>query len=316
MRFWVRIGEIAFSAGSRYAVGEVRKGLNGIIAHLFFHFIIIDCRALDPRRGTRFEPSQRKAELGERGGKPVCTAETRGAFLLRHAADMNQAFEVDSRTQHQCFTGIFHAAGADYARYSAVFCDNIFTFILSNGQVFLLFKRSFHALMVSDLIYLRSWGVYGRPLSEIEHTHLDEGFIGCYAHFAAERVNLAHQMPLARSANRRIAGAERNGIEVQRDAQRPEAHTCAGKRGFNACMPCPSYDNIKFFCTILHSASNSAEFSIILPLSSFKTSISFGNSILTAARCSPDLFCLLSVLSPYLSSPTIGQPIWARLARI
>ena len=53
---------------------------------------------------------------------------------------------------------------------------------------------------------LRAQGVHGRALAAVEHAVLDAAGVRRAAHLAAEGVELAHEMALARAANGGVAG--------------------------------------------------------------------------------------------------------------
>ncbi|MPN32639.1 hypothetical protein SDC9_180119 [bioreactor metagenome] len=60
--------------------------------------------------------------------------------------------------------------------------------------------------MIATLVHLRTQGMNGGALTRIEHTHLNQRVVRRQSHLAAQRVNLAHKMTLARAADGRIAG--------------------------------------------------------------------------------------------------------------
>ena len=51
-------------------------------------------------------------------------------------------------------------------------------------------------------------------------------------HRAAERVDLAHQLPFAQAADRGVAGHQRDRVEAQVQQQRFAPHARGGERGF------------------------------------------------------------------------------------
>ena len=71
---------------------------------------------------------------------------------------------------------------------------NIDYFSLTERQIFLLLKRSFHICAVGAPVDLRARTVDCGTLAEIEHTHLKRIRVRRKTHLAAERVYLAHEM--------------------------------------------------------------------------------------------------------------------------
>ena len=95
----------------------------------------------------------------------------------------------------------------------------------------------------------------GRPLAGVEHAGLDERVVDGAAHFAAERVDLADEMPLARAADGGIAGHEGDGIQIEREQQGIKPHARAGQRRLAARVPRADDGNIK----TIHKSRNLRE---------------------------------------------------------
>ncbi len=80
------------------------------------------------------------------------------------------------------------------------------------------------------LVHLRARRPDGRAAAGIEQAELDSDRVRHFAHDAAERIDLAHQMALGDSADRRIAGHLGDQVEVHRDHGGAQAHAGAGPR--------------------------------------------------------------------------------------
>ena len=122
------------------------------------------------------------------------------------------------------------------ARNMAVLRFDFCYFALAHREMLLRKERALHALLVFALVGLGAQRVHGRALGTVEHAALQRGIVNRQAHFAAESVHLAHQMPLARAADGGIAGHQRDGVQIEREKQRFHAHARAGERGFAAGM--------------------------------------------------------------------------------
>ena len=70
-----------------------------------------------------------------------------------------------------------------------------------------------HGGRIAGAIGLGTRPAHRRALAAIEHPELDAAAIGHAAHQAIERIDLAHQMTLAETADRRIAGHRPDGRE-------------------------------------------------------------------------------------------------------
>ena len=85
----------------------------------------------------------------------------------------------------------------------------------------------------------------GRALACVEHARLDEHVVDRAAHLAAQRVDLAYQVPLARAADGRVARHHRHLIQVQRQKQRLYAHPRRRQRRLASRVPRACYDQLK-----------------------------------------------------------------------
>ena len=87
--------------------------------------------------------------------------------------------------------------------------------------------------------------MHRRALARVEHARLNEHIVDRAAHFAAERVDFAHQMPFARAADGWIARHHRHLIEMQRQQQRLYAHARRGQRRLAPRMARARNDQLK-----------------------------------------------------------------------
>lgn len=77
----------------------------------------------------------------------------------------------------------------------------------------------------------------GRPLSTVQEPKLNPGPIGRLTHNPIQRINFAHQMALAQSANRRIARHHANSIFSERYQRCSNTHARRGRSRLNARVP-------------------------------------------------------------------------------
>ena len=71
-----------------------------------------------------------------------------------------------------------------------------------------------------------------RSFAAIEDLGLKCGGVGIASHFAAQCIELVHEMAFGESANGRVAGHSGDGIFTSSHEQGSDAHTCSGKGGF------------------------------------------------------------------------------------
>ena len=65
------------------------------------------------------------------------------------------------------------------------------------------------------------------------------------AHQAVQRIDLAHQMPLAEPADSRVAGHLTDGGELVRHERRARAHACGRSRSLAAGMAAADNDHVE-----------------------------------------------------------------------
>ena len=80
----------------------------------------------------------------------------------------------------------------------------------------LAFQYGLHGDPVKTFVALRPERLDGRTLAGVQLPDLDEGSISDAPHFPTQSVDLAHQMPLGRPPDRRIAGHPRNNFRIHR----------------------------------------------------------------------------------------------------
>ena len=251
----VGIGQVAFGAVLKRAVGQEGEGRDGFVAGLRLHFIKINGGFLDAGRCAGLEAAQLDVQRAQR----VCQMR-RGKQPLRPAhptalADDDAAIHIHAGADDDRAAGDGCAGGRLDAADCAVFGQKPATFALTNGQARFGEERLLHPLLIGAFIRLRAEGMDGRPLAGVEHAGLDERIVDGAAHFAAERVDLADEMPLARAADGGIAGHEGDGIQIEREQQGIKPHARAGQRRLAARVPRADDGNIK----TIHKSRNLRE---------------------------------------------------------
>ena len=91
-----------------------------------------------------------------------------------------------------------------------------------------------------------------RPLAAVEHAELDAGAVDRPAHEAVERVDLAHQMPLAEPADRRVARHLADRLALMGEQQRARPDPRRRRRRLAPGMPAADHDDIVISRTIAH----------------------------------------------------------------
>ena len=212
VRLFVGIGQIAGRLRLRHPLRQVRKGIDARVAVLPLAFRVVDGAPVHAGGGARLEPPHRKAEVDKvlrqrRGG-----GEAVGAGALLPFAGDDGAVQVHARGEHGGLGGDDLAVGGAHAAHLPVSGEDLRRLALADGQVGRVFQRLFHAGVVGVLVRLRAQALHRRPLAHVEHAHLQRRLVGIDAHLPAQRVYLAHQVPLGGAADGGVAGHEGDAV--------------------------------------------------------------------------------------------------------
>ena len=100
-----------------------------------------------------------------------------------------------------------------------------------------VFQRLFHQAVIEVFILLPAQRLHRRALAAVEHTHLQKRLVRIHAHFAAQRVDLAHEMPFRRAADRGVARHKGDAVEIEGEHRRFQTRAGEGEGGFAARVP-------------------------------------------------------------------------------
>ena len=170
-------------------------------------------------------------------------ADAAGRGLL--LADMDQAAQEGAGGEHHGGGGELAAVHQAHAGDAAVGDDQIIGLGFDHSEVRLRGDLALHGLRVELAIGLGARTAHGRALAAVEHAKLDAAGIGHAAHQAVERIDLAHQVALAETADGRIAGHGADGRGAMRDQRRLRAHARGRGRGLAAGMPAADHDDVE-----------------------------------------------------------------------
>jgi len=115
---------------------------------------------------------------------------------------------------------------------------------LDNAQVGAPGDRALHRRLVELAIGLRPWPTHRRPARTIEHAEVDARLVGTARHQAVERVDFAHEVPLAHASNRRVARHLTNCVSALGHEQRGGARACRRRRRLAAGVAASDDDHV------------------------------------------------------------------------
>ena len=243
------VGEVAFCRVVHPALRHKGEGIH-VLALLRLHYGIIYRPPVQARGSARLKAAhvqpQRYEALREMGG--VCKA-GRSAFLAPFACYYVR-IEVYARGYHDRFCLIRIAQSRPHSANGAAAREYLRGFCLKDVQILLLLQRALHGKVVFYLVRLRAQRVHRLALAAVEHTHLQVSRVRVYAHLPAQRVYLAHEVPLGGAAYRGIACHIRYGVGRERHHKRAQRSARQSKSRFNARMTAAyNYCIVTFFHT-------------------------------------------------------------------
>ena len=123
-------------------------------------------------------------------------------------------------------------------------------------EVRLALEQAFHVLLIAAAVCLRAQGVHGRALAAVEHAVLDAAGVRRAAHLAAEGVELADEMALARAADGRVAGHVAHGVQIDREHDGLQPQPRGRKTGLDPGVARADDGNVIISCKIAHLRSS------------------------------------------------------------
>ena len=139
---------------------------------------------------------------------------------------MDSAVQICAGGNYGGGNGVLWSQRSDNTGHSAVFGLDLCDLCLLDLQQGCFFADLFHVVVVANAVCLYPQAVDSRPFAAVQHTALEKAGISSLSHFAAQSVNLPHQMPFCRAADRRVAGHV--GDLIQRYGKQ---HCAAAKAG-------------------------------------------------------------------------------------
>src|SRR5690606_11526377 len=169
----------------------------------WFAFSAVPERRGGPRCGLRrflsffFSSRRRHTRFPRDWSSDVCSSDLK--------PDVDEAVQEGSRGEHHGSTAKANAKLGHRPGDAVALEDQVVDGLLEEPEIRLTLQASPDRLAIQDAVGLRARGTNRRPLTAVQDTELDAGFIGRGGHGTAERIDLLDQMTLADAADRRIA---------------------------------------------------------------------------------------------------------------
>ena len=162
---------------------------------------------------------------------------------------MDEALEERARGNDHGAGTKFPPARGDHPRRRAILHEQILDRLRDDFKIGLRADGLLHMPAIELAVRLRARPLHGRPLGAVQHAELDARLVDHAAHQPVERIDLADEMPLAKTADRGIARHLADGFELMRDERRARAH--ARRRGGRLAARVPASHNDDVEC-VLH----------------------------------------------------------------
>jgi hypothetical protein len=158
---------------------------------------------------------------------------------------MHQSFEKSARGKH-------HGTGANTLTVLDSHADNgtaldneIYNLGLHDKEAVRGLNHPLHATPVKGFVSLRSRGLHGRAFARIEATKLDTAFVDRAAHFAAQGINLAYEMPFSDAADRGVTRHLPDVVEIECQNERARSGARRRQCCLDAGVSGTHYDNVE-----------------------------------------------------------------------
>jgi hypothetical protein len=176
-----------------------------VVAGLFLQNRVVDRSAIEPRAGTRLEPSSLKAESAKRFAQSTRSAVTSPPPGSAQLTDVEEALQEGAGSEHCASRMYLPAATHDDAGDSPAADNQVTDLALHHGQADRGTHDPSHPLAIAPFVRLGPRGLNGWALACIQSTELNPTFVDRTPHLPTERIDFANEMTLADSPDRRVA---------------------------------------------------------------------------------------------------------------
>ncbi len=140
----------------------------------------------------------------------------------------------------------------DDTHHALAFHDQIVGRLLKDLQVGLILHQGTHRGFVQYSVGLGAGGPYRRPFAAVKNAELDTATVGGAGHHPTQGIDLLNQMPLADTADGRIAAQLSNRFDIMGQQQGAQAHARRRHAGLGAGMAAANHNHIKMLW-IMHN---------------------------------------------------------------
>ena len=188
---------------------------------------------------------RRRSRASSRSDRPLAGSLAMAAGGGLFLAPMDQPAQEGAGGEHHCPGPDPAAIARDDPGHATVLDHQVLDSAFDHLEIGRRPDRGLHRLAVELAIGLGARTLHGGALGAIEQAELDAGGVRHPPHQAIQRIDLAHQMPLAEPADRRIAGHLADRGEPVGHQRRARAHAGRGSRSLAAGMAAADNNDVK-----------------------------------------------------------------------
>ena len=185
---------------------RIGKGARGIIPGLFRKRGKVERAAVDAGGRARFESAGLKTERDQAFGGLFIGGLASAARAIGKIADVDLAAEEGAGRQNDGAPSVGNAALDANALDGPFLNQQALHQTLADVEMRLLFAGVLQLKLVILFVGLRPRGAHGWPARGVEAAELNAGAVDIDGHLATERVDFLDDVPLAYSADSRVAG--------------------------------------------------------------------------------------------------------------
>lgn len=241
---FVRVGEPAVPLVPVRVVVHEGEGMVVRVAFFHLHVVGMEGAHVHAARRAGLEPEELDAVLPEVVRQDEARAHAAGAAAVDGLADDDLAVQVRPRGEDDRRRAVFFAELGHDARGASVLHEDVRHHELFQVEIVRIFHAALHPPVVGVFVRLGAERVHRGALAAVQHAHLDGRGVRGDAHDAAERVDLPHEMALARAADGGVAGHHGHIVQRNRGKERLRSEFRRGERRLASRVPRADDDHV------------------------------------------------------------------------
>ena len=231
--------------------GAERKRTRVGVTRLFLQDIRVDAAPVYAGAGAGFQTAHLETQPPERIAQSSRRLVAAAAALHAGHAEMQQTPQEGARAYNHRARCEFHAQRSPYAADLSMMHQNVHDLGLLQRQVRLVLADPLHVVLVRCAVSLGARGMHRRAFRAVQHPKLNARAVNAAAHFAAQRVNLAHQLAFRHASDGGVTRHLADGVQLHAGHQDAPSHAGARQRGLDARMARSDHDYVKI--TVCHT---------------------------------------------------------------